>query len=409
MSSRPLIDCRVASSRQDALTRAFVHWSWARAVLHNGWWLVTSVYLVVDAGLSASQIVLIGAVQGIFALCCEVPAGVLADTFSRKWSLVLSQVLMGTAMVTTGLVTSFVALLGTQVLWGLAWTFASGADIAWITDELDAPDRISGVLSRTARAQLTGAATGLLAFGALAWSTRRDVAIVVAGSAMLLLSLYVAARFTEHNFVPARSARWSTSWTTFRRGVSLVRRSPELLRIFVATFLINGASDAGGRLAPKQLVDLGLPGRLDPIIWFTGLGVVALAVGALALRIVERRLDGEHARHSYGVAAAVGAVGTAGLAFAPDAVGGGVALVVVSGIAVPLTRVIAMIWVNARTTSDVRATTHSFLAQAEYLGEVICGLLITLVAHVAGLPVALAGAAALFALTAAIMRRPAPA
>ncbi|GAB3821277.1 hypothetical protein GCM10028799_32430 [Kribbella italica] len=389
------------------LTRAFVRWNWVRAVLHNGWWLVTSVYLVLDAGLSAAQIVAIGAVQGIFALCCEVPAGVLADTVSRKWSLVVSQVLMGTAMLATGLVTSFPLLLATQVLWGLAWTFASGSDIAWITDELDAPDRISFVLARTARAQLSGAATGLVVIGALAWATRRDVAIVGAGVAMLLLSLYVVARFSEERFVPATGPRWAASWTTFRRGLSLVRGSPDLLRIFLATFLINGATDAAGRLAPKQLLELGLPIRLDPIIWFTGLGFVALVLGAVALRIGARRLDGEHARHSYGVAAVVGTAGAIGLAFAPNAISAAAALILVSGIAVPLTRVISMIWVNARTTSDVRATTHSFLAQAEYLGEVVCGLLITLVAHVAGLPVALAGAAALFALTAAIMRRPA--
>jgi MFS family permease len=377
-----------------------------RAALHNGWWLAASVYMVVDAGLTASEIVLIGAAQGLFALVCEVPAGVLADTISRKWSLVLSQVLMGTAMLTTGLVTSFPLLLGTQVLWGLSWTFASGSDIAWITDELDQPDRIAAILSRTARAQLTGAAVGLLGIGALAWATRRDTAIVLAGSAMLLLAFYVAFRFTEERFVPAREARWSASWTIFRRGLTLVRRSPEILRIFLATFLINGAADAGGRLAPKQLVDLGLPG-LDPIVWFAGLGFIALVVGAVALRTVDRRLDGEHARHSYGVCAAIGAVGMLLLAFAPDAVSGSVALVVVSGIAVPLTRVIAMIWVNARTTSEVRATTHSFLAQAEYLGEVTCGLLIALLAGVVGLPLALAGSAALYALTGVLMRRPA--
>ncbi|MGC4941163.1 MFS transporter [Kribbella sp. DT2] len=395
------------SSREDVLTRAFVRWNWARAVLHNGWWLVTSVYLVLDAGLSAAQIVAIGAAQGIFALCCEVPAGVLADTVSRKWSLVVSQILMGTAMLTTGLVTSFPLLLATQVLWGLAWTFASGSDIAWITDELNAPDRISAVLTRTARAQLSGAATGLVVIGALAWATRREVAIIGAGAAMLLLSVYVVARFSEERCVPASGARWAASWTTFRRGVGLVRGSPELLRIFLATFLVNGATDAAGRLAPKQLLELGLPIRLDPIVWFTGLGVVALVLGAVTLRIVARRLDGEHARHSYGVAALVGTVGVIGLAVAPTSISATAALILVSGIAVPLTRVIAMIWVNARTTSDVRATTHSFLAQAEYLGEVVCGLLITLVAHLAGLPVALAGAAALFALTAAIMRRPA--
>ena len=84
------------------MVTVFVRWTWMRAVLHNGWWLVTSVYLVVDAGLSPAQLVLIGSVQSVFALVCEVPAGVFADTISRKWSLVISQLLMGTAMIATG-------------------------------------------------------------------------------------------------------------------------------------------------------------------------------------------------------------------------------------------------------------------------------------------------------------------
>jgi hypothetical protein len=85
----------------------FLRWIWWRAALHNGWWLVTSVYLVVDAGLSPSQLVLIGVAQGVIALVLEIPAGVVADTISRKWSLVVSHVLMGIAMTATGIVTDF--------------------------------------------------------------------------------------------------------------------------------------------------------------------------------------------------------------------------------------------------------------------------------------------------------------
>jgi hypothetical protein len=40
----------------------------------------------------------------------------------------------------------------------------------------------------------------------------------------------------------------------------------------------------------------------------------------------------------------------------------------VAGIAVPLTRIFGTIWVNRQTTADVRATVHSFLAQAEIPG-----------------------------------------
>ncbi|WP_350277410.1 MFS transporter [Kribbella sp. HUAS MG21] len=383
----------------------FIRWTRLRAVLHNGWWLVTSVYLVVDAGLSPAELVLVGSVQSAFALVFEVPAGVVADTISRKWSLVLSQVLMGTAMIATGLVESFPALLATQVLWGVSWTFASGSDVALITDELDRPGEINLVLARAARAQLTGAATGLVVLGGLAWATRRDVTIVVAGAAMLSLALYVAFRFTEHNFVPTRSARWSASWSTFRRGVTLVRRSRAILLIFAATFLVNGASDAAGRLTPKQLLDLGLPTAPDPIVWFTALGVLGLLVGAVVLRLVTQRINGSHTATDYALAALAGVLSMLLLAFARDPALGAAAVVLLNGIVTPLTRVISTIWLNTRTTPDIRATTHAFLAQLEYLGEITCGAVISAIARLTTVSLALTACAALFAVTAVLMRQ----
>lgn len=388
------------------MVTVFIRWTWMRAVLHNGWWLVTSVYLVVDAGLSPAQLVLIGSVQSAFALVCEVPAGVIADTISRKWSLVISQVLMGTAMLATGLFESFPALLATQVLWGISWTFASGSDVALITDELDQPDQINLVLARAARAQLTGAAIGLFTLGLLAWATRRDLTIVIAGTAMMSLGLYVALRFTEHNFVPTRTARWAASWTTFRRGITLVRRSRAILLIFAGTFLVNGASDAAGRLTQKQLLNLGLPTAPDPILWFTGLGVIGLIVGALVLRLVSNRINGSHAATDYALAALVGVLAMLLLAFARDPVAGAIAVVLLSGIVNPLTRIISTIWINTRTTAGIRATTHSFLAQLEYLGEIVCGLTIAAVARLTTLPLALTACAILFAATAVLMRQP---
>jgi MFS family permease len=384
------------------MVAVLLRWTWARAVLHNGWWLVTSVYLVLDAGLSPAQLVLIGSVQSVFALVFEVPAGVFADTVSRKWSLVISQVLMGTAMLATGLVTAFPALLATQVLWGISWTFASGSDIAWITDELQQPAQISSVIARAARAQLTGAATGLVLLGAFAWATRRDVTLVVAGLAMMSLAGYVALRFTEHNFAPATGPRWSSSWDTFRRGLTLVRRSRAILLIFAATFLVNGASDAAGRLSDKRLLDLGLP---RSILWFTALGLVGLVVGTLVLRVVAHRIDGTHAATSYALAAVVGVVAMLLLAAARNPAVGAAAVVLMAGVVTPLTRVIATLWVNARTTSDIRATTHSFLAQLEYLGEITCGLGLAVLARFTSLPVALIGCAVLFAATAVLMRQ----
>ena len=391
------------SGGPDVVT-VFLRWIWWRAVLHNGWWLVTSVYLVVDADLSPSQLVLIGVAQGVIALTFEVPAGVVADTISRKSSLVVSHVLMGSAMIATGLVTDFRLLVATQMLWGLSWTFASGADVAWITDELDQPARISVVLMRSGRAQLTGAAAGLVGIGILGSLTQRSTAMVLAGAAMLLLGLYVVFRFREERFVPASTRRWSASWSIFVRGSALVRRSRAILLMFAATFLVNGAWVGFGRLQPRRLVDLGLPS--DPVVWFTALGVLTLLVGAAALRVVERQIEeAGTALRGYVIACVAGVVGAVGLAGAPEEVSGSAAVLVVAGIALPLTRTLATIWVNRQTSGDVRATVHSFLAQAEYAGEIACGLAIAVVAQLAGLSSALVTCAALFAITTVLVQR----
>ena len=54
-----------------------------------------------------------------------------------------------------------------------------------------------------------------------------------------------------------------------------------------------------------------------------------------------------------------------------------------------VTRVVSVFWVNRRTTSDVRATVHSFLDQAECIGEISGGFALTLLAQVAGISIAL--------------------
>jgi MFS family permease len=379
------------------LDTVFVRWTWCRALLHRGWWVVTSVYLVVDAHLSASELVLVGVGQGVVALVFEVPAGVLADTVSRKWSLVVSHVLMGAAMLATGLVSGFVPLMATQMVWGLSWTFASGADVAWISDELDEPARVSAVLMRSEQAQLTGTVAGLVGIGGLAWLTQPSTAMVLAGAAMLLLGLYVVVGFGEYRFVPVRAKRWSASWSILMRGSILVRGSRVILAIFAATFLVNGVVNAFGRLYPLRLVDLGL--SVDPVVWLAGLGVLMSLAGAAGLRIVRPHIDGVHTvRRGYVTACAVAAVGVLGLASAPGGKSASFAVLLAAG-ALPLTRTFSTIWVNRQTSSDIRATVHSLVAQAKYLGEITCGLAIAAIAQFANMSIALVTCGALLAIT----------
>jgi predicted MFS family arabinose efflux permease len=74
------------------------------------------------------------------------------------------------------------------------------------------------------------------------------------------------------------------------------------------------------------------------------------------------------------LAGLAGVLGLAAFGFAPSIPLAVVALLLVTGIAMPLVRTVTTIWVNRRTTSRVRATVHSFFAGAEYAGEIACAL-----------------------------------
>lgn len=374
----------------------FIRWKTARAACARGYWLVASLYLVVVADLDAFQLVFIGVAQGITGLACEVPTGVMADTISRKGSIVTAHALTGAGMLATGLVTDFPALVATQMLWGLGWTFTSGAEVAWLSDELDHPERVAGVLTAAARGRQIGAAFGLIGFGALAWVTSLATAIAISGLAMWGLGVFVAARFGERHFTPTRTRRLRESVSIFRRGLALARSDPQILLVFAATVLVNGASEGFGRLYAKHLVELGFPAAPAPIVW----------LGALALRIVQARIDGVHeARRLYTAACLLGALGLAVFAAAPDDATAMAGVLLVEGIAWPVTRCVSEIWVNRRASSDVRATVQSFLSQAEYLGEIALGITLGLLAQATNISVAITGSCALAAVAGALVAR----
>ncbi len=140
-----------ATTRGHDITATFVRWLGLRGLLNRGYVLTSGLYFVVIAHLSASQLVWLGTGMSLALLFADIPAGVLADSISRKWTLVIGQLLLATAMVLTGLVTTFSLLVLSQVVWGLGWAFLNGADVAWLNDELNDPHRIARVLTASAR------------------------------------------------------------------------------------------------------------------------------------------------------------------------------------------------------------------------------------------------------------------
>ncbi len=197
---------------------------------------------------------------------------------------------------------------------------------------------------------------------------------------MELAAAFVAFRFPEDNFAPATRRGVRASIAVLERGWAFARRDPAITTMLLATLIVNGAGVVVW-LIPKRLVALGFPN--DPVLWYTGLLVVASAAGVVALRLAERRT--RFLRANYVVGCVLGAGGTMLLAAAPNALIGSIGVIALVGIAFEVTRAVSTIWVNERAASDVRATVLSFLSQAETVGEAIGSVLLALLARASGI------------------------
>ena len=98
--------------------------------------VVASLYEATVAGLTGTQLVLVGTTLELTVLLFEVPTGIVADAYSRRLSIIFGYLLMGLAFLVEGYFPVFSMILLTQVLWGIGYTFTSGATQAWLSDEI---------------------------------------------------------------------------------------------------------------------------------------------------------------------------------------------------------------------------------------------------------------------------------
>jgi len=118
-----------------------------------------SVYVIVEAHLGPFELVLLGTVLEGSILLFEIPTGVVADTVSRRLSVIIGMAVTGAALLLMGSVPRFGWLVVASVLWGLGDTFVSGAYEAWITDEVG-EEHVAQVFTRETQVDLSATVLG---------------------------------------------------------------------------------------------------------------------------------------------------------------------------------------------------------------------------------------------------------
>src|SRR5215208_2693785 len=350
--------------------------------------VVTSLYEATIAGLTPVQLILAGTALEISAFVFEVPTGIVADVYSRRLSIFIGYLLMGLGFLVEGFFPAFLPILLAQVIWGLGYTFTSGATQAWITDEIGEADANKLFL----RGTQVGLFASLLGMGAAMLIGANNVAlpIQVGAVGVIFIGLTLLLIMPETGFYPTpREDRntWQHMWHTFRKGVQAVRSKPRLMNIVFIGLFYGLYSEGFDRLWVKHLLDnFKLPVIFgnNQVAFFALFRVAGTVLTILAVRFVEKRVDSTSPLaigRAVMVVTGVISVALLGFALSPFLFLSLSLYLVVSvlrNVQIPLQTA----WINQKLDSQVRATVHSMFGQVDAIGQVMGGPLVAMIASV---------------------------
>lgn len=382
-------------------TRIFVILRGGSAFFHTLIFTVNLVYQAETVGLSPLELVLVGTTLEMSAFLFEAPTGILADVYSRRLSVIIGVALMGIGFVIEGSFPFFAAVLLNQVLWGLGYTFTSGATEAWLADEIG--EEAAGPVFL--RGSQIGQIASLLAIPlsvALA-TVAIQLPIVLGGLLFLGLALFLWLAMPETGFTPTpddERTSWRQMVETAQAGVQMVRSRP-LLRVILAVSLVVGLYSEGyDRLWTPHLLDnftFPILFGLQPIVWFGVIRAGSSLFSIAATEIARRKRITESGGRLVGLMLLLdGAMVLAllGLAWAGNFWVALIALWVFSTARSSL-EPLDSAWIVRHTAGSARATAISFSSQLNAIGQVVGGPAVGWIGTVISLPAALTASALL--------------
>ena len=358
------------------------------------WLTIANLYFVTAITGDPFRLAMILVVLETSSFVFEVPTGFIADSFSRKWSMVIGYVIWGGGFLLQALVPIYEVTLFSQGVWGLGFAFVSGAPEAWLVDELGQEEASLLFLRGSQIGQVT-TLLGIAASTALA-TLNLALPIALGGVATILLALLLAVIMPEKGFQPVRSRAMSVAQLrhTFSAALKLVTAGLGL-RSIVLIGLVVGSSAGGfdAMYAPHIVENFILP-IFEPEIWF---GILLAAVTLLTLPVLEltrRRLRREAEVTTTGLLAVFAGgtvVGNLVFTWAPTFYVATLAFCL-SQVLRTATKPLFMIWINRQAPSDVRATVISLYWQSNALGHIVFAPILGALGSLTSLRVALSAA-----------------
>jgi DHA3 family tetracycline resistance protein-like MFS transporter len=374
---------------------------------------IAPLYRFRTAGLDNLELVLVGTVMEAAVLLFEIPTGIVADRWSRKWSVVVGHAGIGAGLLIEAAAPSFAGVLVGQAVWGLAYTFTSGATVAWATGELGDPSRevLNRLFLRSSRLGSLAALVAVPLSFVLGINVALRVPIVIGGLVSVGLAVWLVSAMREEHFEPVPSTERST-WRAMVEsavvGVRTIRASHVLTFLAVALFLAGGASEAYDRYVEKYLLGLGTPAwpAWSGLTWLAVVGCLSAVLGIVVPWWFVRRhrhLSESGQQHWIVGLILVQVAGLLAMALTGSFLVGAATSLVIDR-ARSLRSNLLGAWIVPLTPKGRRATVLSTLEQADSISQVTIGPVMGVIGGLAGIPAALAASAALLAPSALVVR-----
>ncbi len=382
-----------------------VYWSQSLivGVIFSTVFAANQLYRVQTVGLDALQLVLVGTALELTAFIFEVPTGIVADVYSRRLSVIIGTFLFGMSFIIEGAFPLFWVIIFAQVVMGIGWTFISGAESAWITDEVGV-ENVGPIFLRSSQFHRIGNLIGIPLF-VLLGNISYQVAILVGGVMFLALGIFRLLYMPEEGFTRTpkeERENWKEVVTIFKSGINLARAKPVLLTFAMIAIFVGLYSEGYDRLSEAHFLEQfefpALPWGGDPIVsWFAimRVGTMLLALGAA--EIVKRKLDTNDNRKVARVLQGIYGLISLGLLIFAWSRSFYLAILATWLIDTmrSLTGPLIDTWVNKYIDSKVRATMLSMTSQLDALGQMVGGPVIGVIGNLRSIRAALTASALL--------------
>jgi len=349
------------------------------SVLFTLTYTIQAVYFIQTVHMDPLQLVLVGTTLEATIFLFEVPTGVVADTYSRRLSVIIGTLLWGLGFLIEGAFPFFAAVLVSQVALGLGYTFNSGASEAWLAGELGDAN-IGSAFLKSAQVGRVATIAAIIAGVGLA-SIQLNIPIIITGFGWLGLGIYEIIAMPETGFArhstdeePEEREGMGAMLKTFRQGSRIVRASSVLLLFLVLAVFTGASSEGMDRLSEAHFLNnVSFPefGHVQPVVWFGMFDLALLALSFIVTESYRKRIDTNN--HSLVakiviVSSGLQIAGIVAFALAGSfwwAVAAYLAMRFFRGLAAPLWNT----WLTQSIDPRVRATVLSMVSQSDAIGQ----------------------------------------